>query len=143
MTIVHDNMNPILIPDDHTEFLEVDIFGHFGSVRTINCYGPQETLDIDERKEFFIELETRIISAKESQKYICIQFDANSKFGRNIIPGDPHPMSSNGKILWEVLVKNNMIIVNGTKKCSGLITRIKNTVRGTEKSVIDFFVVCE
>ena len=36
MTIVHDNMKPILIPDEHSEFLEVDISGNFGSIRTIN-----------------------------------------------------------------------------------------------------------
>ena len=38
MTIAHENMSPILISDDHSEFLEVDISGKFGSIRTINCY---------------------------------------------------------------------------------------------------------
>ena len=143
MTLVHENFEPIMIPDEHTEFLVVDIFGHFGPIRTINCYGPQENLDLEKRTEFFMELEMKIISARESKKLICIQFDANSKFGRNIIPGDPHPMSSNGKILSEVLGRNDLIIVNGTEKCKGLITRIRNTTQGTEKSVIDFFVVCQ
>ena len=57
MTIVHNNMQPILIPDDHSEFLEVDISGGFGSLRTINCYGPQENLSLETRTEFFLELE--------------------------------------------------------------------------------------
>ena len=99
MTIVHENMEPIEIPNEHSEFLEVDINGSFGSIRTINCYGPQENLPIEIRTEFFLELETRIISVKENQQSICLQFDANSKLGRNIIPGDPHDISSNGKIL--------------------------------------------
>ena len=142
MTIVHENMQPIQIPTEHSEFLEVDIFGTFGCIRTINCYGPQENLSIDARTEFFVELESRIICAKENQKLICIQFDANSKLGQNVIPGSPHDISSNGKILIEVLNRQDLIIVNSTEKCSGVITRIKNTARGQEESAIDFFVVC-
>ena len=52
MTIVHENMQPIQIPTEHSEFLEVDIFGTFGCIRTINCYGPQENLSIDARTKF-------------------------------------------------------------------------------------------
>ena len=44
MTIVHKNMKPNEIPDSHSEFLEVDIDGKFESIRTINCFGPQENL---------------------------------------------------------------------------------------------------
>ena len=43
MTIAHEKMQPIQIPDEHSEFLQVDTNGGFGSIRTINCYGPQET----------------------------------------------------------------------------------------------------
>ena len=103
MTIVHEKMQPILIPDDHSECLQVDINVCYGSIRTINCYGPQENLEIEVRKEFFLELESRIISAKENQKLICLQFDANSKLGNTIIPGAPHEISSNGKILFDML----------------------------------------
>jgi exonuclease III len=142
MTMVHENMQPILIPDEHPEFLEVYIFGIFGSIRTINCYGPQENLSLEERTVFFIEMESRIISAKENQKLICIQFDANSKFGKNVIPGDPHEMSSNGKILFDILSRQNLIIFNSTDICAGVITRMKKTVRGVERSVLDYFVVC-
>jgi hypothetical protein len=120
----------------------VDISGGFGSLRTINCYGPQENLSLETRTEFFLELESKIISAKENQKLICIQFDANSKFGPDIIPGDPHEMSSNGRILFDILSRQNMIIVNATEKCTGIITRMKKTVNGVEQSVLDYFVVC-
>ena len=82
-------MQPVEIPDEHSEFLEVDIYGKFGCIRTINCYGPQENMPIESRTEFFGELESRIISAKENQKLICLQFDANSKLGKNISPGTP------------------------------------------------------
>ena len=42
MSIIHNNLKPIQIPSEHPEFLEVDIFGNFGSIRIINSYGPQE-----------------------------------------------------------------------------------------------------
>ena len=141
MTIVHEKMDPILIPNEHSEFLEVDISGQFGEIRTINCNGPQETLNIEARNVFFIEFETRIITAKENQILICIQFDANSKFGKSIIPGDPNEMSSNGKFLLDILTRQNLMIVNSTDKCFGIITRFRKTVRGIEESVVDYFVV--
>ena len=142
MTIMHENLNPVLIPCGHSEFLEVDISGNFGTIRTINSYGPQENWSLDIRTEYFIELESRIISAKSDQKLICIEFDANSKFGCNIIPGDPHEMSSNGKLLFDIFSRQDIIIVNSTNKCHGVITRYKKTVRGVEQSVIDYFAVC-
>ena len=109
---------------------------------TINCYGPQENYSLYTRTAFFIELESRIISAKTNGKSICIQFDANSKLGKNLIPGDPYEMSPNGKILFDILSRQNLIVVNSTGKCAGIITRYKKTVRGEEKSVLDYFVVC-
>ena len=63
MTIAHEKMQPIQIHDENSEFLQ-DINGCFGSIRTINCYGPQENLEIEVRKEFFIEWESRIIYEK-------------------------------------------------------------------------------
>ena len=71
-----------------------------------------------------------------------MQFDANSKLGNTIIPGAPHEISSNGKILFDMLKRQDLIVVNSTEKCSGVITRIKNTIRGLEESAIDYFVVC-
>ena len=143
LSLVHENLKPILIPDDHSEFLVVDIGGSFGNIRTINCYGPQENSSQEIRIDFFTELETRIISAKTEGKMICIECDANSKVGSGIIKEDPNVMSVNGRILSDVVYRQNLVIVNSTDKCFGVITRYKKTVRGTEKSVIDYFVVCQ
>ena len=48
----------------------------------------------------------------------------------------------NGKLLSKVIDENNLIVVNRTNKCFGLITRYRKTVNGVEESVIDFFIVC-
>ena len=141
MSLVHVNLEPILISDDHSEFLVVDINGNFGSIRTINCYGPQENLPLETRNGFFIELECRIISAKSAQQLICIQFDANSKLGNGIIKGDPHFISANGKIMADMFSRQNLIVFNATDKCYGVITRYKKTAQRTEESVLDYCLV--
>ena len=68
--------------------------------------------------------------------------DANSKLGYQFIPNDPHLQSKNGKRLGELISQNDLIVVNGTNLCQGLITRFRITTVATERSVIDFFIVC-
>ena len=102
MSIVHNNLKPTLIFSESSEFLEVDICGNFGTIRTINSYGPQEYWSLEVRVDYFTELESRIIIAKSEQKLICIESDTNSKLGNRIIQGDPHTISQNGKLLNEI-----------------------------------------
>ena len=142
MSIVHNNLKPTLISSENSEFLEVDICGNFGTIRTINSYGPQEYWSLEVRIDYFTELESRIIIAKSEQKLICIEGDINSKLGNRIIPGDPHTISQNGKLLNEIISRQDLIVVNATEKCRGIITRYKKTVRGEEKSILDYFIVC-
>ena len=143
MLILTYNIDMIDMIDDNSEFLVVDIEGNFSTIRTINCYGPQENLPLETRSEFFIELETRIVTAKSSGKLVCVECDANSKLGKQFIKGDPHEISQNGKLLLDLVTRQNLIVVNSTEKCFGTITRMKKTTRGTEQSVIDYFIVCE
>ena len=143
MSAVHENLNPILIADENSEFLVVDISGNFGVIRTINCYGPQENMPLEVRSDFFIELEKRIIIAKSENKMICIECDANSKLGKSWIPGDPHEISANGKLLADMISNQNLVVVNSTDKCHGVITRFKKTINGQEKSILDYYIVCQ
>ena len=68
--------------------------------------------------------------------------DANSKLGKDIIKGDPKEQSKNGKLLEEVINDNDLVVVNGTSVCEGVITRHRQTVNGIEESVLDYFIVC-
>ena len=93
---------------------------------------------------FFHALEKEIAKAKLLDKLVYIQLDANSKFGPQIIDGDPHPQSINGKILAGILNRNAMHVVNGIKeKCKGLITRRCITKKVREESIIDFVICCD
>ena len=42
-----------------------------------------------------------------------------------------------------MLQNPNLTVVNATSKCEGSITRERNTTKKTEKSILDFFIVCE
>ena len=68
--------------------------------------------------------------------------DSNSKLGPDIIANDPHSQSENGKILWDIICRNGLIVVNGMlEKCKGSITRRRETVNGVEQSIIDHVIV--
>ena len=64
------------------------------------------------------------------------------KLEYQFIPNDPPPQSKNGRRVGEIITQNDLTVVNGTHLCHGLITRFRKTVIATEKSVIDFFIVC-
>ena len=73
---------------------------------------------------------------------VCLQLDANGKVGKEIINGDPHDISPNGRLLLDLIERKSLILVNGTDKCMGVITRLRDENGKIEKSVIDYFIVC-
>ena len=52
-------------------------------------------------------------------------------------------MSANGKLLADVIISQNLVVVNSTDKCHGVITRYKKTIHGEEKSILDYYIVCQ
>ena len=71
------------------------------------------------------------------------QLDANAKFGKKIIPNDPHEISANGRLLLSLVERMNLVIVNSTMKCHGTITRMKKVKNNVEESVLEYFLVCQ
>ena len=147
LTAIHENFKPILVQDDdeNADMMVVDVkLDSKISARTINCYGPQEfsrkkksaegeaenTDPQPDKKIFFQKLQTEIQNAKSAGHLLCIQMDANSKFGREIIPNDPSlKMSENGKILYDIIKTEDLILVNSSNKCLGTITRYRKTTK--------------
>ena len=54
---------------------------------------------------------------------MIIEMDANAKLGLNYIPGDPHEITPNGKLLAGIVERQHLVVVNGSKVCKGKITR--------------------
>ena len=145
LTGVHKSLNPILInDDDELEILTVQAqLGNY-SCRFINAYGPKEGNSKDDQTiAFFAKIDQEIKNAKLFGHLCCLQLDANAKLGKNIIPNDPHNMSSNGQLLYDVITRNSMIVCNSLETCEGTITRRRTTVNGLEESIIDYFIICQ
>ena len=60
-----------------------------------------------------MKLEETIEMSKIRGKLICIETDANSKVCKNIIDGDPHDMSLNGKLLNILIERQGLILAFG------------------------------
>ena len=70
--------------------------------------------------------------------------DANSKLGPDMIKGDPHAQSDNGKILSAIIKRNALCVINSSEdKCKGKITRKRSTKTRQEESIIDFVISCD
>ena len=107
------------------------------------AYGPQEN-DPFEKKEFvwnYLGNEAKRAD-KEGKGYI-LQGDLNSWLVNNIIKNDPRPQNKNGKLMEAFIVSNKLTVVNGLSLCKGVFTRIRKRLGICEKSILDFFVVCE
>ena len=89
-----------------------------------------------------MKLLTEVKNAKLSDNLVCIQMDANSKLGKQVIKGDPHEMSVNGKALRDIISSENLIVINATEKCKGTIIRFRKSKTRTEQSILDYFIVC-
>jgi hypothetical protein len=143
---VHKSLEPILIEEYSEDFELVVVEVKLGNkdIRVMSGYGPQENWSIEERIPFFRALEEEIVKAKLNGKLVYIQMDANSKLGPDIIEGDPHEQSGNGKILAEIVNRHNLTVVNSVKeKCTGKITRRRITNKVKEESIIDFVITCD
>ena len=148
LTMVHKNFSPVLIPSEENSKMRENILvveSNIGKsrVRYINAYGVQETSSSSDKMEFYSILDQEIENALNNNCMVCVQLDANGKVGSEIINGDPHGISHNGQLLLDLIERKSLILVNGTEKCSGIITRTRNKNGKIEKSVIDYFLVCQ
>ena len=144
LTAIDQNLNAVQTSsfDDTVDILTVQLKANNLDVRIINAYGPQEDDALDSIVNFWQLLEEEAIAAMEEDCCIIIQLDANAKVGYETIKNDRNPMSANGRRLVNLVDRLNLFIVNSWENCEGLITRERSTVLGTEKSIIDYIIVC-
>ena len=139
-------LNPVWVSEgnDEVEILVVEINLNGIKIRIINAYGPQEKEKVDIKTRFWDRMDFEISQAENLNCGIILQMDGNLKAGQSIIPADPLPQSYNGKLFANLLAKHpNLSVVNSLPQCEGVITRRRQTTKGLEESVIDFFVVCD
>ena len=126
---IHKDLNPKLVEEHNDEFklLVVEIETEEIPIRIMSGCGPQENWDEVKRISFFISLEIDIEIAELAGKSFIIQMDANSKLGSNYIKNYPHEILPNGVLLAAIIERHNLILGNGSDKCTGVITRRRVT----------------
>ena len=146
LTAINDQLSPVVITadeDSKVEVLTVQLRAGNSDLRVINAYGPQEDACNDDILIFWQVLEEEILSAKANNCLVIVQLDANAKVGGQLILGDPHSTSDNGKLLIDLTTRQNLTICNSLNHCQGVITRERETIAGSEKSVLDYVLVCD
>ena len=143
-TAIDEKLSPVLLRSgpENAEILVTQIRLAGLDIRLVNGYGPQEAASKDDILNFWHALEMEIIDARDAGCGIMIELDANAKLGSSVISGDPHGMSSNGQILFNLAERHNLTIANASDKCTGTITRHRSTIENEEKAVLDYVVFC-
>ena len=130
--------------DDLVEALSVEIWLKEIKIRCCVAYGCQETEAIDRKEAFWTYVDEEIYFASQSASGFVMHFDGNLWAGSHIVPGDPRPQNRNGRLFQSFLERHpHLTVVNSLPLCEGLITRIRTREGRVEKSVLDFFVVCD
>ena len=94
------------------------------------------------KMKFFSCIDEQIENAMNNNCMVCLQLDANGKVGGDIVNCDPHD-HPNGQLLLDLIERKTLVLVNGTDKCAGVITRMRVKNGKVEQSVIDYFLVCQ
>ena len=105
-------------------------------------YGPQECAPVVVRETYRNTVEEQVVRAQLSGCSIIVAEDSNAKLGPEWITNDPHPMSENGKLLGNMILRQNLVLVNQSSKCvGGPITRKRIVNNKVEESCIDFLLL--
>ena len=113
-------------------------------VRFCVAYGLQESMKNEDKINFWEYLSNDIKEAKEEGQEYCLQMDANSWLGEDIIKGDPRKQNYNGKLFLKFLDENPWVhLANILPIFNGLITRSRKKLNKVETSIIDFLVISE
>ena len=121
--------------------------------RIIAAYGLQETRSPDDREEFFDHLCAEIENCELHNDNPIIVGDLNAKINlvKVVPPPDPNghvpmpvteiqPLSSNGKLLHEVIEKYSLQVLNFHPECTGKWTRVEVKNNVEQKSVLDYAI---
>ena len=140
------SLKPTLIfeGDCECEVLVVQVVVGNKLLRIIAGYGPQECAPPVVRDKYRSTIEAQVERSYLAACMVLVAEDANAKLGPTIIPGDPHPMSENGRMMHDMIKRQDLLIINSSPKCTGgPITRCR-TVKGRyEASCIDFLLVSQ
>ena len=142
---ISKELDPVWIREgkDNIELLTVEINLSGFQVRCVCGYGPQENDPSDKKQDFWDQLSVEVEDAINLDVGLVIQMDGNLWAGKELIKEDPNQINNYGKLFKTFLDKYKYLyVVNAMSICQGVITRSRETKLRSEKSVLDFFIVC-
>jgi hypothetical protein len=136
------SLDPVMVyeGDSECEVLVVQIALESKLIRIIAGYGPQECAPLVVRETYRNTIEEQVVRAQMAGCSVIAAEDANAKLGSKWLKDDPNDISENGKLLEAMVVRQEMMIINCSTKCSGgPITR----QRKKEASCIDYIIISQ
>ena len=101
-------------------------------------YAPQESrTSKKDLMKMYSDIQDQIAKAVEYNQQVIILGDFNGKVG-NVIPGNSDTVTKGGRLIMQMVKKNNLTIGNALRACEGLWTREEKKKEIVEKSVIDY-----
>ena len=138
----HGSYETVMVSQgDDADFVTVWLKNNREGIRLILAYSPQENDPEINRNLFYQNLSIQIEQAFLSGDSVIMVGDFYAKLGKDVIGGDVHPMSPNGKLLFPLCNKYNLFILNSSNLCKGVYTRIHNYRNKVEKSVLENVLV--
>ena len=128
-----------VISKDKKNIFSVQIIYPDLTLRVIVCHGPQEEEESEVRISFFESLAVEIERCKASEEIPIVMGDLNAKIDEN--EGRLVQCSTNGKLLLELLSECDLKAANFSKVTQGKWTRIRETKKGTERSILDYILL--
>ena len=119
---------------EHLESIWVVINNNRIKIRIGIVYFPQEK--DQNQKEIYDIIKQQIHESRERDESIMIVGDFNSRVGE-AIEGNNRKVSKGGKKLLKMIEKEGLMLVNGSRNCTGKWTREENN----SKSILDYVVV--
>ena len=110
------------------------------TVRIIASYGPQETDDLELRKDFYINLGIEIEKSACAGDGVMLVGDMNAKLKLND-EGKIVADSGNGKLLCEMIEDMGLQVINFSHLCNGKWTWEKEKQGIVHRSQIDYLMV--
>ena len=108
------------------------------NISVILGYGPQESEYAEVREEFFTEMEIEIEKCRTAGELPIVIGDMNSK----LAPMNGHlkkPLTSNGRLLQQVIESQDLEVLNFSGKCNGQHTHVTRTTGAS--STLDYVLI--
>ena len=141
MLLVKEELEHIAVEVDKQkevgEVMWITLSNKRNNIRLGVVYAPQESkVKVDKLSHMYKEIKKQIKEAKNRKQDVLIVGDFNCKVG-TAITGNTEEITKGGKLLKELIKSHNLKLLNTSKKCTGLWTRME----GEKKSVLDYVII--